>query len=80
MWKSPNAGHLPDVKFLHAAGIVLVALACAAGAISLIGVTSARDGPRVEIAEARALEQGATAMFQWVDESIARRHEFIIDQ
>jgi hypothetical protein len=79
MWKSTNAGHPPDVKFLRAAGTVLAALAFAAGAISLIGLTSARDGPRVKIAEATSLERGTEAMFRAVEEKTARRHELSLD-
>jgi hypothetical protein len=75
MWHSPNAGHTPDVKFLRAAGIILVVLALGAGTVSLIGVTTAGNGPPVEITRANMLEQGATAIFQAVDSDIARRHE-----
>jgi hypothetical protein len=76
MWESPNAGRGPDLKFLRAAGIILVALTIASGAVSLIGISLARQEPQVVVAEAKTLEQGAAALFRAVDDNIARRHEF----
>ena len=79
MWQSPNAGHAPDVKFLRAAGITLAVLALGAGAVSVIGVSTAQQESEVVIAEAGALEAGAAAAFDAVDENIARRHEFSLE-
>jgi hypothetical protein len=77
MWQSPTTGRGPDLKFLRAAGIVLVALTIAAGAVSLIGVSVAKQ--EVVVAEAKTLEQGAAAMFEAVDDNIARRHEISLE-
>jgi hypothetical protein len=79
MWQSPRAGRVPDVKFLRAAGIALVVLALTAGAVSLIGVSLAYQEPGVVVAEAAALEEGATAMFKAVDDNVARRHELSLE-
>jgi hypothetical protein len=79
MWQSPNSGRVPDVKFLRAAGMALVVLALAAGAVSLLGVSLASQEPEVVIAEAAALEQGAAAMFKAVDDNVARRHELSLE-
>jgi hypothetical protein len=76
MWQSPNSGRAPDLKFLRAAGIVLIALALASGAVSLIGISLARQEPQVVVAEAKTLEQGAAELFRAVDENVSRRHEF----
>ena len=79
MWQSPNAGRGPDLKFLHAAGFILVALTIASGAVSLIGVSLAKPDQEVIVAEAKTLEQGAATLFNAVDDSIARRHEFSLE-
>lgn len=79
MWQSPSAGRGPDLKFLHAAGIILVALTIASGAVSLIGVSLAKPEQEVVVAEANTLEDGATAIFEAVDDNIARRHELSIE-
>jgi hypothetical protein len=50
-----------------------------AGAVSVIGVSTAQQEPEVVIAEAGALEAGAAAAFDAVDENIARRHEFSLE-
>ena len=77
MLQSSNAGRGPDIRFLRAAGIILVVLAITSGAVSLIGVSMAEQ--QVAVAEANALEQGATAMFKAVDDNVARRHEFSLE-
>ena len=79
MWSFRNAGHMPDGRFLRAAGLTLAVLALGAGAVSVIGVTTVRNEPQIEMAEANALEQGAAAMFRAVDESVARRHELSLE-
>lgn len=79
MWQSPNAGRGPDLYFLRAAGIILVALTIASGAVSLIGITLASSEQEVLVAEAKTLEQGAEAMLKAVDDNIARRHEFSLE-
>ena len=80
MWHSPNAGHVPDVKFLRAAGIEQALLALGSGAVSLIGAGSGETEPPLQMAEAKpaeakSLELGAAALFRAVDQNIARRHE-----
>lgn len=79
MWQSPNAGRGPDLNFLRVAGIILVALTIASGAVSLIGITLASSEQEVVVAEAKTLEQGAEAMLKAVDDNIARRHEFSLE-
>jgi hypothetical protein len=79
MWQSPKAGRGPDLNFLRAAGIILVALTIASGAVSIIGISIANSEPEVVVAEAKTLEQGAEAMFKAVDDNIARRHEFSLE-
>ena len=59
MWQSPNAGRGPDLNFLRAAGFILVALAIASGAVSLIGMSLANSEQEVVVAKAKTLEQGA---------------------
>jgi hypothetical protein len=79
MWQSPNAGRGPDLNFLRAAGIILVALTIASGAVSVIGISLAKHEQEVVVAEAKTLEQGTEAMFKAVDDNIARRHEFSLE-
>jgi hypothetical protein len=75
MSNSTKSEHGPDITFLRMAGLLLAILALSAGTVSLIGISVAQKGAEIEIAEARALEQGAAAMFRSVDENIAERHQ-----
>jgi hypothetical protein len=77
MWH-PDAGRTADVKFFRVAGIMLVVLALGAGMVSMFGITTDNE-PRINIAEAGALEQGAATMFRAVDENITRRHELSLE-
>ena len=79
MWQSPYTGRGPDMRFLRTAGIVLVALTIASGAVSIIGISMANSEQEVVVAEAKTLEQGTEAMFKAVDDNIARRHEFSLE-
>jgi hypothetical protein len=67
------------MRFLRRAGIVLVALTIASGAVSIIGISMANSEQEVVVAEAKTLEQGTEAMFKAVDDNIARRHEFSLE-